>query len=64
MGRTTEHITNLIMEIALLKTKIDNKFNNLMKVHLNELEELRLNQIKRMNDFLMSRDKFEGAFAS
>ena len=35
MERTTEHITNLILEIALLKTEIDIKVNNLVKVHLN-----------------------------
>ena len=64
MERTTEHITNLILEIALLNTEIDIKVNNFVKVHLNELEELRLKQDKRMNDFLMSRDGFEGALAS
>ena len=42
MERTTEHITNIILEIALLNTEIDIKVNNLVKVHLNELEELRL----------------------
>ena len=64
MERTTDHITNLILEIALLNTEIDIKVNNLVKVHLNELEELRLKQDKRRNDFLMSRDGFEGALAS
>ena len=55
MKRTTENITNLILEIALLNTEIDIKVNNLVKVHLNELEELRL-QDRRRNDFHMSRD--------
>ena len=64
MERTTEHITNLILEIALLNTDIDIKVNNLVKVYLNELEELRLKQDKRRNDFFMSRDGFEGALAS
>ena len=35
-----------------------------MKVHLNELDELRLKQDKMMNDFLMSRDWFDVALAS
>ena len=64
MERMTEHITNLILEIALLNTEIDIKVNYLVKVHLNELEELRLKQDKRRKDFLMSRDGFEGALAS
>ena len=41
MERMTEHVTNLILEIALLNTEIDIKVNNLVKVDLNELEELR-----------------------
>ena len=53
-----------ILEIALLKTEIDIKVNNFVKVHLNELEELRLKQDKRRYDILMSRDGFEGALAS
>ena len=64
MERTTEHITNLILEIALLKTEIDTKVNNLVKVHLNELEELRLKKDKMRYDFLMLREGFEGALAS
>ena len=40
MKRMTEHITNLITEIALLNTEINIKVNNLVKVHLNELDEL------------------------
>ena len=42
MERMTEHVTNLILEIASLNTEIDIKVSNLLKVHLNELEELRL----------------------
>ena len=64
MERTTEHITNIILEIALLKTEIDIKVNNLVKVHLNELEELRLKKYKMRYDFLMLREGFEGALAS
>ena len=45
-----------ILEIALLKTKIYIKVNNFVKVHLNELEELRLKQDKRRYDILMARD--------
>ena len=40
MKRMTEHITNLITEIALLNTEIYIKVKNLVKVHLNELDEL------------------------
>ena len=40
MKRMTEHITNLITEIALLNTEINIKVKNLVKVHLNELAEL------------------------
>ena len=40
MKRMTEHITNLMTEIALLSTEININGNNLMKVHLNELDEL------------------------
>ena len=59
-----EHIINLIWEIALLNIEIDNNVNNLVKLHLNELEELRLKQDKRRNEFHMSRDGFEGPLAS
>ena len=40
MKKMTEYITNLIKEIALLNTKINIKAKNLVKVHLNELDEL------------------------
>ena len=40
MKRMTEHITNLMTEIALLSTEININGNNLMKVHLNELDKL------------------------
>ena len=40
-----------ILEIALLNTQIDIKVTNLVEVHLNELEELRLKQDKRRNTF-------------
>ena len=36
----TEYITNLITETALLNTEINIKAKNLVKVHLNELDEL------------------------
>ena len=36
----TEHITDLIAKIALLNTEIIIKDNNLVKIHLNELDEL------------------------
>ena len=49
----TEHITNLILEIALLNTKIYIKVKNLVKVHVNEIEELRLKQEKKRKDFHM-----------
>ena len=42
----TEHINNLMLEIALLNIEIDIKVNNLGRVHLNELEELEQNKIK------------------
>ena len=38
--RMTEHITNLMTEIALLSIEININVNNLLKVHLNELDEL------------------------
>ena len=56
MKRMTEHITNMISEIALLNTEININFNNLVKVHLIDLDELRLKQDKMRNDFHMSRD--------
>ena len=37
----TEHIMNLITKIALLNTEINIKVNNLVKIYLNELDELR-----------------------
>ena len=40
MKRMTEHITNLITETALLNTEINIKAKNIVKVHLNELDEL------------------------
>ena len=40
MKRMTEHITNLITEIALLNTEINIKVNNLVKIHLNSFDEL------------------------
>ena len=46
MERITEHIVNLILQIALLNTKIDIKVNNLVKIHFNKLEELKQNKIK------------------
>ena len=42
-----EYIINLILEISLLNTDIDTKVNNLVKVHLQKLEELKRNKIKR-----------------
>ena len=36
----------------------------LVKEHLNELDELRLKEDKITNDFDMSRNRFTGAFAS
>ena len=36
----TENITNLITKIAPLNTEINIKVNNLVKIHLNELDEL------------------------
>ena len=36
MERMTEHITNIILEIALLYTEIIIKANNLVKVHLSQ----------------------------
>ena len=47
----TEHITNLKTEIALLKTNINIKINNLVKILLNELDEL---IIKITHDLHMS----------
>ena len=38
----TENMTSLITEIALLDTEIDIKVNNLVNIHLNELNELKL----------------------
>ena len=38
MKRMTEHITNLITEIALLNTGINIKVNNLVKIHLKNLD--------------------------
>ena len=64
MKRTTEHITNLISEITLLNTGIKIKVNNLVKVHLNELDEPSQKQDKTRNDFPMSRDRFDVALAS
>ena len=61
MERMTVHVNNLILEIAFLNTEIDIKVNNWVKVHFNELEELRLRQDTRRNDFHMSRDGFEDA---
>ena len=52
--RMTEHITNLITEIALLNPEINIKVNNLVKVHLNELDELILKKDKMKNYFHMS----------
>ena len=46
MERITEHIVDLILEIALLNTEIDIKVNNLVKVHFTKLEELKQNKIK------------------
>ena len=46
----TEPITNLILEISLLNTEIYIKITNLMKVHLDELEEFRLKQDRMRND--------------
>ena len=40
MKGMTEHIISLIFEITLLNTEIYIKVNNLVKVHLNELDEL------------------------
>ena len=47
MKRMTEHIT----EIALLNTEINIKVNNLVKVHLNELDELipKSDKIKKLH---------------
>ena len=39
MKRVTEHIYNLISEITLLNTEIYIKISNLVKVHLNKLDE-------------------------
>ena len=47
MEGLTEHIIILILENALLNTEIDIKVNILVKVHLNKLEELKHNKIKR-----------------
>ena len=46
MERITEHIVNLILEIALLNPEIDIQVNNLVKVQFNKLEELKENKIK------------------
>ena len=40
MNGMTEHITNLISEIALLNTEVN--INNIVEVHLYKLDELRL----------------------
>ena len=42
MKKMTEYITNLITETALLNTEINIKVNNLVKLHLHELDELKL----------------------
>ena len=55
MERLTEHIINLILEIALLNTEIYIKVNNLEKVHLNKLEELKQNKIKRGMTFTWTK---------
>ena len=54
MKNKTEHITNLILEIALLNTDINININNLVKVHLNELDKLRLKQLNIWNECHMS----------
>ena len=69
--RTNEHseetergIANLKSKITLLKKEIDIKVNNLVNVHLKELNDLRLEKDNTLNDFQMSRDSFNVALAS
>ena len=45
----TEHITNLISKIFLLNIEINIKVNNLVKIILNELDELTQNQNETRN---------------
>ena len=41
MKRMTEHITNLMTEIDLLSFGININVDNILKVHLNEIDELK-----------------------
>lgn len=61
---TERVIASLKSEITLLKKEIDIKVNILVKVHLKELNDLRLEKDNMLNDFNMSRDSINVALAS
>ena len=52
MKMMTEHITKLLSEKELQNIEINIKLTNLVKVHLNELDELRQNKIKLGGTFM------------
>ena len=60
----TQHISNLISEISLLKTEINIKVDNIVQVHVYKLDDLIIKQDNMRNDFNMSRDWFDVALAS
>ena len=69
--RTNEHseetervIANMKSEITLLKKEIDIEVNNLVNVHLKELNDLSLEKDNTLNDFQMSRDSSNVVLAS
>ena len=60
----TEEIAKLRSEISMLKEENDIKVNNLVKVHLKELEDLRNESHRMKNDLLASKDLFDVTLAT